>query len=38
MAEDIDRPMEHIALQRAGIDQDVTPHLLRHTFASRFLR
>jgi len=26
------------AAQRAGIDQDVTPHLLRHTFASRFLR
>lgn len=25
------------AARRAGIEQDVTPHALRHTFATRFL-
>jgi integrase/recombinase XerD len=26
------------AAQRAGIKKDVTPHVLRHTFATRFLQ
>jgi site-specific recombinase XerD len=35
------RPVQRLiksAAQRAGIKQDVTPHILRHTFATRFLR
>jgi integrase/recombinase XerC len=35
------RPVQRLvksAAQRAGIKQDVTPHVLRHTFATRFLR
>jgi len=30
--------MVQSAAQRAGIARDVTPHVLRHTFATRFLR
>ncbi len=36
-----ERPVQRMvksAAQRAGIEQDVTPHILRHFFATRFLR
>ena len=36
-ARSVQRMIESAA-QRAGIQQKVTPHLLRHTFATRFLR
>jgi integrase/recombinase XerD len=35
------RPVQRMmksAARRAGVQQDVTPHILRHTFATRFLR
>jgi site-specific recombinase XerD len=36
-----ERPVQRLvksAAQRAGVQQNVTPHVLRHTFATRFLR